>query len=265
MTKNDSLFLIFLISRFQYDTPDSNNFDDRDEYRTTAVLGYSHRFSPALQIGIEAKLNLHHLVYIFSERSVNNNWNRIYQLSSSMKYRPSNKFVWSQYLDLSANYTNYDYEEYQSQVRSFVFRKFSLTDSLAIGSVQGTHFGLFYRLELEENGRLFWNDFSEQLLMNRQNHYLTMGIQFPLFGVISIYNGITTYLRREWRFIPGVLGKMSRNKLADFISFGPQIRLFLTNQKKHHAFISLARFRVRPSNGQEYYINQIDMNVFWYF
>ena len=126
MTDNDSLSMMFLISRFQHDTPDSNNFDDRDEYRATAILGYSHWFSPVLRIGFEAKLNLHHLVYIFSERSVNNNWNRILQLASSIKYRPSPMFVWSQQVELSANYTNYDFEELQSQIRSFVFRKFSL-------------------------------------------------------------------------------------------------------------------------------------------
>jgi len=264
-SKKDSLSARFLISKFQYDTPDSNNFDDRDELRTTAILGYSHFFSPSLQIGIEAKVNLHHLIYIFNERSVNNNWNRIFQLSNSIRFRPSHNFRWYQYADVFANYTSYDFEEMQSQVRSFVYRKFSLTDSLAIGSPNHIQFNLFHRLEFEENGRLFWNDFSEQQLMNRQNHYLTIGFQFPLIGNLFIYNGLSAYLRREWRYKPSKLGQTIREKWGDFISFGPQIKIFLINRRKHNAFVSLARFKVEPPNGPEYFINQIDLNAFWNF
>jgi hypothetical protein len=265
LSRKDSLFARFFVSRFQYDTPDSNNFDDRDEFRTTAILGYSHQFSPSLQIGFEALTNLHHLVYIFNERSANNKWNRILQLGTKIKYSPNQNVLWKQRAQVLANYTNFDFEEEQTQIRSFVFRKFTLTDSLLLGSLNNIQIQLFHRLELEENGRLFWNDFAEELLLNRQNNFLTFGIQFPLIGNLFLYNGISGYFRNEWRYKQNIPGKTIKKKQGDFISYGPQIKLFLLNNYRQNAFVSISRFRVKTPADQIYFINQIDLRANWFF
>ena len=265
LSAKDKLSSRLSISRFQYDTPDTKNYDDRDEFRATAILGLSHRFNPGLQIYIQTRTNLHHLVYIFNQKSANNKWNRILQFSTTLNYMPNESFRLGQNVEVLANYTNYDFEDIQSQIRSFVYRKYTISDSLKIGKLQGVQINLFHRMEFEENGRLFWDNFSEELLLSRRNHYLTFGVQFPLIGDLLLYNGLTAYFRREWRYKHDQFGKLKREKWGDFYSYGPQIRIFFRNSQNQDTLISLSRFRVQTRNDQVYFINQISLNANWYF
>ncbi len=264
-SRKDSLTATFLLSRFQYDTPDTNNFDDRDEFRLTAGLNYTRRFSPALLVAWEANLNLHHLVYLFAERSANNNWNRIFQLSNLIRYAPTANFRLNQRAEVLANYTSYDFEALQFQIRSFVYRKFTLTDSVQIGRSGRVQISLYHRMELEENGRLFWQEFSEQLLLNRRNHYLTLGLQKPFGSRFFIYLGVAAYIRMEWRFRQVLTGKSVREKYGNFLSWGPQFKMFLMKWGQQVAQLSLAEYRVTTAVGSQYRVKQIDLNARWYF
>ncbi len=265
LSAKDILSSRLAISRFQYDTPDLKNYDDRDEFRATAIFGLSHRFNPELKMNIKTRTNLHHLVYIFNQRSANNRWNRILQVSTNLNYTPKEFIRLGQNVEVQANYTNYDFEDIQSQIRSFVYRKYTISDSVTIGKLGGVQINLFHRMEFEENGRLFWDNFSEELLLNRRNHYLTFGVQFPLIGDLLLYNGLTAYLRREWRYKLDRNGKLKRERWGDFTSYGPQIRLFFINSQSQGTLISLSRIRVQTQNDQVYFINQISLNANWYF
>lgn len=265
VSQRDSVSASISLSRFQYDTPDSNNFDDRDELRANFQLTYARKMSPHLMIGFDSKGYLHHLVYLFSERSSNNNWNRILQLGTFLRYSTTNDFKWYQRAEVQANYTAFDFEDTQFLIRSFVYRKFTLTDSLTIGSEGNFQFKLFHRLELEENGRLFWDSFSEQLLLNRRNHQITIGCQYAVIGNLMLYTGISGYLRREWRYRPAPKGIQTKERLKDFTSYGPQIKLFLRNNNKRQALFSLSRQKISTPSGQSYTINRVDLNTHWFF
>jgi hypothetical protein len=208
---------------------------------------------------------LHHLSYLFSERSANNNWNRIIKFGTFLKYNNLQNFHWYQRAEVQANYTTFDFEDTQFLVRSFVYRKFTLTDSLALGAYGKFHIKLFHRLELEENGRLIWKDFSEQLSLNRQNHQLTLGCEYPVIGNLMAFTGLTAYIRREWRYRLQPTGKQSKEKLKDFTSYGPQIKLFLRNNKKRKALFSLSRLKIATTSGQTYTIDRIELNTHWFF
>jgi hypothetical protein len=264
-SSKDSLTTRITISRFRYDTPDSNNFDDRDEFRSSMLLGYERRFSPSLEIGVESKAYLHHLVYLFSERSANNNWNRIIQLGTYLRFRPTPGLTWFQRAEVQANYTTFDFEDLQFRIRSFVYRKFTIIDSIRIGRQDNFQFRLFHRMELEENGQLFWKTFSEQLLLNRRNHYLTFGCQYPIIDNLMAHIAVTGYLRREWRFKPSSLGNMIKEKQKDFLSYGPQVRLSLPSGRRRQASVSISRLHVSTPSGQSYAVNQVDLNAHWQF
>lgn len=253
------------ISGLRYDTPDSNNFDDRDEFRSNFMLGYSRRLSPSLQVGIEAKGFLHHLVYLFAERSANNNWNRIIQLATTFGYKGPGSFSLFQRAEVRSNYTTFDFEDPQFQIKSFVFRKFTLTDSISVGRSSRRMFRIFHRLELEENGRLFWTDFSQLLLLNRRNHYLSVGVQTRLPAQFMLYCGMTGYLRREWRYRPGPDGNQLKERIGDFSSYGPQVRLYIRRSGTRNALISISRLRITDPSGQKHTVNQVNMNASWYF
>jgi len=73
--------------KMQYDTPDDKvNNDDRDEQRYVMDLDYAYYFSPVLQLKIKAHAFLFHQMYISSDNSINNSWNRIYTFRPHVDY-----------------------------------------------------------------------------------------------------------------------------------------------------------------------------------
>src|SRR4030095_6478017 len=100
----------------KYDTPSQVNYDDRDE------LGYliylAHRFNNLrnLILVTSVDLNLYHTVYIFAQKSSNNNWNRVLRFTSKSYFTPSDNFRNVGVFSVLANYTVYDFQDIISTV-----------------------------------------------------------------------------------------------------------------------------------------------------
>jgi len=67
--------------KLRYDTPSEINFDDRDELLTIARIQYERKINAIFTAFINTEASLNKTVYIFKERSSNNNINRIIKLS----------------------------------------------------------------------------------------------------------------------------------------------------------------------------------------
>jgi len=259
----DTLFLIGYISRFQYDTPDTTNFDDRDELRAQIVLGGIFRpFSNwRIQAGLSA--NLFHLVYIYGNRSADNNWNRIFRFHVNCRYQPSPWLNWHQHAEVLANYTDYDFEEIFSQIRSFVFREFVLCDSLQLKLTSRLRFDVRYRLELEESGYLFWKTFSEERLLSRQIHHYQIAIKYEMGPILNLIGGIQGYWRREWRFEWTPEGYQEKYHWGDFQSFGPLIQVVYSPDLQRRILLSGTNLRVQDHSGRVYHIRQVELTLNW--
>ena len=72
--------------KLEYDTPESNP-DDRDELFLIASMRWSHKFHEHLSAALTGDVSFRHLVYIFSEQSANNTWNRVFRFSPSVAAR----------------------------------------------------------------------------------------------------------------------------------------------------------------------------------
>ncbi len=196
----------FLLSaayvKLQYDTPDSVvNNDDRDEQRFVLTFHYRWKISPVLTLDFLTYAYLFHQIYIYKERSMNNNWNRIYKLNPRVLYRwgPLSNRLNAQVL---ANYTVYDFDNLTSDPRSFVFRKFTISDSMAIRYLTYQYLGGFYRLELEDKGSFFAKEFSQQVLQSYQSRFFTVFLRNTHFLFFKLDIGYTYYRRKEWRHVP---------------------------------------------------------------
>ncbi len=75
-------------SILRYDTPSEINTDDRDELNIVVYL--AHRFDNLKNFRVvnSVDLNLYHTVYIFADKSANNNWNRVLRFTSSNIFTP---------------------------------------------------------------------------------------------------------------------------------------------------------------------------------
>lgn len=265
MSRQDSLFVRAVMSRFQYDTPDTSNFDDRDEWRGHMQMNYLHRFGRDVQMVIQAGVNLYHMVYIFGERSADNNWNRIIRLRPGIIYQPTKRFRLFQSFEVLANYVDYDFETTAGATKSYVFRKFSMDDSLRWSLTDRTMLAVDYRLQMEENGQLYWDQWSERVLSTRASHWLQARLHYQSRTKMFLSPGFTVYTRDEWRHDQNAAGVEKRTRSGSFSSYGPMLRITYTPSPEVQVVADGVRRRVFPENQKYYYINNLDIHVEWHF
>jgi hypothetical protein len=193
----------FSYVKFQYDTPDENNRDNRDEQRFIFELMYKHRFSPYLNMEWRAYTYLFHQVYIYKERSINNNWNRVLKLNPVVSYRIPG-FSNSLSTEVLANYTVYDFENEVLGTRSIMFRKYVLSDSMVVRLLTGINTGGFMRLELEDKGTFYKEEFSQQVVQSYDSQLYNVFVSHQRLFYFSATLGYSYYQRDEMRHIPTV-------------------------------------------------------------
>ncbi|MDX9758082.1 MAG: hypothetical protein RBU27_02885 [Bacteroidota bacterium] len=160
LSDRDTVWFSASTVKMQYDTPSDENHDDRDELFVLAGVRWSHRFSPRFLASIATDFNLRHTVFIFSERSANNTWNRVLRLAPSTEYRSGASFISRNGAEVVANYTVYDFESAGQSQRSFSLRQLTLTDStvLHLGGNIWSELQLHFRFY--ERGELHWSAFT---------------------------------------------------------------------------------------------------------
>ncbi|MFH1194614.1 MAG: hypothetical protein V1720_02805 [bacterium] len=158
-SRSDKISMSLFHRKLQYDTPSEDNYDDRDELLSIGRIFYSHRFNPFFNFFISLEGNVNHIVYIFAERSSNNNIKRVIKLSSGGLYTGA-RFVSSNTAEVSANYTVYDYQDLNPNIKSFAFRQLSLKDSSMIFLSRNVNLEANGYIKLSEQGDFNWTDFS---------------------------------------------------------------------------------------------------------
>ncbi len=219
LSQKDKINLSLLHRKLIYDTPSDVNFDDRDELLTIFRLQYLRKLNPLFNWFVNLEGSINHIVYIFAERSSNNNIRRVLKLSSGGTYR--SKYITSENVfEVSANYTVYDFEDIIPNIKSFMFRQFAYKDSSRINLLRDFSLELEGYVKLSEQGNFRWNNFSskpERFLAEyfalpqvvvRKNR-TEFGIGFRLFS-------LTTYKYNENNI---------KYKSSNYFSFGPVSKL----------------------------------------
>jgi hypothetical protein len=164
-----------LASIFHYDTPDTLNYDDRDELTNTLALNINQQFNPFFQAGLGLEADLIHIVYIESQRSANNNRNYIYRLFPTVIFSDSRLYSRNRF-EVLANYTVYDYEAF-SQVHSYSFRQAAFSDSTLVKLTPKISAAFFGNIKLYSRGELYWSNFSEYPL----NYFVDRTVWLSLY------------------------------------------------------------------------------------
>jgi hypothetical protein len=97
-------------SILKYDTQSEVNFDDRDE--VGFIIYAAHRLYNLKNLVLitSVYLYLYHTVYVFAEKSSNNNWNRVLRFASKSFFTPADWLRNIGTFSVLANYTVYDFE-----------------------------------------------------------------------------------------------------------------------------------------------------------
>ena len=212
-----------------------------------------------LKVDIQASVNLFHMVYIYGERSADNNWNRIFRLRPGIHINPSDRLRFSQVFEVLANYVDYDFNDEFSLTKSFVFRKFAMDDSLRLQITDRTRLLLDYRLQLEENGQLNWEEWTERVLAARQNQWFHIRWHYSIADKFVLAPGYTFYRRDEWRHSVDQFGVERRERQGVHISHGPVLRLFYRPSRRIRLIFDGVRYAVKPAAGAEYFTNNLEL------
>lgn len=161
LSKLDMINFSLLHNKLRYDTPSQENFDDRDELLSIARIRYIRKFTPFFEGFINAEGSYNQIVYIFSQKSSNNNINRILKLGAGGNYRGKN-FSSTNSFEVSANYTVYDFQDLNPNIKSYSFRQFTALDSTTLVLNKKLGLSFFGYIKLSEQGDLRWNEFTSR-------------------------------------------------------------------------------------------------------
>lgn len=182
ISSRDSITFNINTSLLQFDTPSNTNYDDRDELNAIMDLKYSRRFSDVLSASATLNLQLNHLVYIKSQRSALNNWNRVIKFTPEINYRSSFLSA-NPSFEILANYTVYDFEDLAPGIMSYSFRQILYKDSLLIPLFRNIKLNSRINIRYFERGILFWKKFAESPQSNNfEQFYRIMIFYNPSTG-----------------------------------------------------------------------------------
>jgi len=219
-TPADRVLLSASVLKNRFDTPDSLNYDDRDEWSTRTSITYIRPINRFLEWSQEVAVYLDHLVYIYSEKSENNNWRRVFRLSSSLKSTPfagvenRNGFL------VTTTFRDYDFDS-EENPRSDVYRRFTAIDSLDLPIMHRFNGMFIYQLELEDRGLLDWSEWIEQISEEYRTHRIQAMVNYrsPLGWILSV--GWIETLRYGWQYSSTTTNVRTRSLFQDIRTRGP--------------------------------------------
>lgn len=207
----------------RYDTPDSMNNDDRDELLINVAARETHGWNRFLWMNIIAEATLSHIVYLFQERSANNNWNRIFRLQSILTYVPARKLRMVNAFEVLANYTVFDFESVVPTVRSYLYRQFAILDSTLYDMSSNVGFDLFFHARIYERGGFRWQEFSERPQQYVREVTFSPALRYTIDETVVCAVGFRSFAQNRFRYESG-----TRVADGNYFSYGPTTAIVLS-------------------------------------
>ncbi|MEW6652079.1 MAG: hypothetical protein AB1394_01285 [Bacteroidota bacterium] len=219
LSRNDKVIFNIFHRKLKYDTPGIENFDDRDELLSIGRIRYEHQFNSFFKAFVNLESSLNKTIYIFAERSANNNIKRTLKLSSGAFFQ-TGKLTSMNSAEVSANYTVFDYEELNPNFRSYSFRQFAFRDSSQFIFNKTTKMLLAGYVKLSEQGDFKWSTFSGKPQRYLQEIFAEPKINYDYFGFIlgigARYFSLSTF---------NIKNGTIKTKASNYESIGPLAEL----------------------------------------
>jgi len=183
LSPNDYLSLSLFHRKMEYDTPSENNYDDRDELLSILGFEYRRKVNSLMDVFLQLDGSLNHVVYIYGERSSNNNIRRVLKLTSGTTFH-GKRFRTTTSASVMADYTVFDFVDFNPFLKNYSFRRFSVNDSTFIKIDEKFSFTLDGYIMLSEQGDFSWKDFSNNPSRFLQEIYAEPVINYKLSDIL---------------------------------------------------------------------------------
>jgi len=199
----DSLHISGTYGVLHYNTPDTNNHDDRDELDAAIHGAYAVRVAPLWTWGAYADIFFHHLVYLLSEESGNNAWNRIFRIAPYVDITPTSAVASHASFEALANYTVFDFTPLLGSSQSYSFRQLQLRDSTVVDLSPILQASGYVSLRWYEHGSLDWGSFSERPIDRNQEWAYGGAIREKLSMTLFVSAGVQIFSRFTSQYAGG--------------------------------------------------------------
>jgi hypothetical protein len=248
-------------SIFRYDTPSRQNYEDRDELSYNFYL--AHRFNNLRNFILVSSLDLmlYHTVYLFSQRSSNNNWNRVIRFTSRSYFAPSDNFRNTGIFSVLANYTVYDFEDIISTVKSYVFRQINLKDSLIIKLPFNIGVDVYGEIKFYERGELNWGNYSQRPVNFFEDIIYSPRLNYFINRFITLSAGYKFFEQKSYKYVNG------ERKFDYYVrNFGPVgiFRIEWQNNSRLEVITGYDYYRYSNTSQKSEHLNII-INALWNF
>jgi len=223
VSPSDEISLESSAGILRYDTPDTLNNDDRDELLINIAGRELHRWNEYLQISVSLEATLSHIVYLFSERSANNNWNRIFRFSPELIYTPSKAMRMVNTFAVLANYTVYDFETIVPSVKSYSYREFAYLDTTSYDMSSQIGLDVMLEARLYERGELQWKQFTERPQQYFREVTFSPSLRYTMESRLVCAVGFRSFAQNRFRY-----DGTKRVPDGNFLSYGPTTTVSLT-------------------------------------
>jgi hypothetical protein len=221
LSQQDSLGTYVSVSKFAYSTTDTTNPNDHDQLRWQLTFAHSHKFSPALQLVWRATAFLNHFVFISGKYSGGNNWERVLQLTPEIIYQPNMSFYTRQLFVVRSKYLTFDFDDPETSTRNIVNRQFVLANQSSFALLPKTWLDFNFRLELAEQGKLFFEQWRQTLALSWQNYEIQFLIRYRLASGLSIAPGASLFRQVRWQHNISTSGESYKSVDSKHANIGP--------------------------------------------
>jgi hypothetical protein len=190
-------------SILKYDTPSEENFDERDEAGYLIYAGHRFNNLKNLVLITSVDLNLYHTVYILSQKSSNNNWNRVLRFTSKSYFEPFSWLRNTGTFTVLANYTVYDFQDIISSIKSYSFRQLNLKDSLILKFAGNFGADIYAEVKMYERGELNWSEFSQRPVSYFEDKIINSELNYFFNKFITFSAGFKYFEQRRYRYVEG--------------------------------------------------------------
>ena len=229
----DSIQFIYNAQKLAFNSPDSLETSDRDRLIHSIRHLSSFWILPDTRLSFEALVLLDHLVNLSGARSADNRWNRVFRFSPAVDYIPAPRWRNTTRFEVLANYNVYDFEgsTSTSTLRSNALRRWSASDTLIIPITKSWQAEVATRLDLEDRGRLRWDEFIQELSDEAEAYYASIAVQRIIWTQALLTVGYRMQRRIEDRLDLDPSGETLRTQARDYKASGPLVRLQTTRAK----------------------------------
>jgi hypothetical protein len=120
-------------------------------------------------------------------------------------------------------------------------------------------------LELEENGKLYWEKWLERPLLNRRNIWVRAMVSYRLGEAVRIAPGFNLFTRSEWKHVFTREGGYRREKFNQLTNKGPLLNVSYSPHSRLVLTGMLSRNQIQSVQKKKYFINHIDFELNWNF